>query len=154
MKTPSWGRSTKLPASRVVCSDHSKPTPRPRIGKKRLQRRKLAPPRDSGLSFSGGACVRRSVHSLENSLLNLHSVLGDSKVYGCDCYFVPEGAKSSRQRPGAFVLGLGIRFNALLDKSHPLMQDLPDHAAESMCDCPDRGLIAQPGQQTPEHDLK
>src|SRR5882672_9893430 len=90
---------------------------------------------------------RRS-HSLENSLLNLHSVFGDSKVYGCDCDFVPEFAKRSRQHPGAFVLGLGIRFAALLDKSHPLMQDLPNHTAEPMGDGPDGRLIAQPRQQT------
>jgi hypothetical protein len=74
----------------------------------------------------------RPLHSLENSLLNLDSVFGDSKVYGCDCDFVPELAKRSRQHPGAFALGLGIRFDAVFDKSHLLVQDLPNHAAESM----------------------
>jgi hypothetical protein len=61
---------------------------------------------------------------------------------------VAELAKRSRPHPGALLLGFGIRFAALLDKSHPLRQDLPNHAAESMCDCPNGGLIAQPRQQT------
>ncbi|HZD95567.1 MAG TPA: hypothetical protein VE133_14990, partial [Candidatus Sulfotelmatobacter sp.] len=34
------------------------------------------------------------------------------------------------------------------------MQDLPNQTAEPMGDGPDGGLIAQPGQQTPEHHLK
>src|SRR6266403_3062089 len=36
----------------------------------------------------------------------------------------------------------------------PLMQDLPNHTAEPMGDGPDGRLIAQPRQQTAEHDLK
>ena len=62
------------------------------------------------------------LHSLENPLLDLHSLFGDSKVYGCDCDFIPELAKRSRQHPGAFVLGLGIRFDSVFDKSHPLVK--------------------------------
>ena len=93
-------------------------------------------------------------YSVENPFLHLHSVFGGTKVYGCDCDLVAELAKRSRQHPGALLLGLGIRFAALLDKFHPLMQDLSNHAAEPMGDGPDGGLIAQPRQQTPEHGLK
>lgn len=83
-------------------------------------------------------------YSVENPPLHLHSVFGSSGVYGCDCDVVPELRKGSRQHPGALLLGLGIRFDALLDKPNPLMQDLSDYTAESMCDCPDRGLIPEP----------
>ena len=76
--------------------------------------------------------------------LHLRGLLGHSWVYGRDGDLVAKLAKRSHQHPGACFLGLGIRFAALLDKSHPLMQDLPNHAAESMCDCPEGGLIAQP----------
>src|SRR6266851_1301674 len=78
-----------------------------------------------------------------NRPLDLHSVFGGSWV-GCDCDVVPELAKGSCQHPGALLLSLGIRFGALLDKSNPFVQDLPNHAAESMGDCPDGGLIAEP----------
>ena len=74
----------------------------------------------------------------------MRGLLGHSWVYGRDGDLVAKLAKRSHQHPGACFLGLGIRFAALLDKSHPLMQDLPNHAAESMCDCPEGGLIAQP----------
>ncbi len=47
-------------------------------------------------------------------------------------------------------LSLGIRFDAMLDKSNPLMQNLPKHAAESMGNGPDGGLIAEAGHQTAE----
>ena len=94
------------------------------------------------------------VNSVENPLLRLQFVCRGNRVYGCDCDFVPKLAKGSRQHLSAFLLGPGIRLAALLDKSHPLMQDLPNHAAEPMGDCPDRGLIAKPRQQTPEHRLK
>jgi hypothetical protein len=77
---------------------------------------------------SSESLVRSQLHSVENPLLHLHSVFGGSKIYGCDCDFVPELAKRSRQHPGAFVLGLGIRFDAVLDKSNPLVQDLPNHS--------------------------
>src|SRR5882762_73179 len=103
-----------------------------------------------------GSCDARvrgrvSNHSLENPPLLLHS---RSKVCGCDCDLVAELAKRLRQPPGVSHLGLGIRFDAVLYKPHPLMQDLPHHTAEPMGDGPDGGLIAQPGQQTPEHHLK
>jgi Domain of unknown function (DUF4411) len=94
------------------------------------------------------------MHSVENPPLHLQPVCGGNWVYGCDCDFVAELAKRSRQHLSAFLLGLGIRFAALLDKSHPLVQYLPNHAAEPMSDNPDGGLIAQPRQQTPEHRLK
>src|SRR3984893_18387059 len=93
-------------------------------------------------------------HSVENPLLHLHSVFCRSGVYGCDCDLVPELAKGSRQHAGALLLSLRIRFGALLDKSNPLMQDLPRHATEPMGDWPDGGLIAQSRQQTPERCLK
>jgi hypothetical protein len=62
--------------------------------------------------------------------------------------------RRSRQHLGAFLLRLGIRLAALLDKSHPLMQDLSDHAARADERRPNSGLIAHPRQQTPEHSLK
>jgi len=77
-------------------------------------------------------------HSLENPPLHLHS---RSKVCGCDCDLVAELAKRLRQPPGVSHLGLGIRFDAVLYKPHPLMQDLPHHTAEPMGDGPDGGLI-------------
>src|ERR1700694_1989942 len=80
--------------------------------------------------------------------------LSGTKVYGCDYDLVAELAKRLCQPPGVSLLSLRIRFAALLDKSHSLMQDLPNHAAEPMGDGPDGGLIAQPRQQTPEHRLK
>ena len=66
-------------------------------------------------------------HSLENSLLNLHSVLGDSKVYGCDCDLVPKFAEGSRQHLGAFPLFSGTHFAALLDECR---EDILNHAYE------------------------
>src|SRR5882762_1023123 len=88
------------------------------------------------------------------TLLHLHSVFGGCKIYGCDCDLVAELAKRLRQPPSGSLLSLGIRFVALLDKSNAFMQDLPNQAADPMGDGPDGGLIAQPGQQTPEHNLK
>ena len=78
-------------------------------------------------------------------LLHLDCVFGSSGVYGSDCNLVPELAKGSRQHPGALLLGLGIKFVALLNKSHPLMQDLPNHTAEAMGHGPDGGLAAETG---------
>src|SRR5258705_12174955 len=95
----------------------------------------------------------QSLHRRKSiALLDLHSVFGGSWV-GCDCDVVPELAKGSCQHTGALLLSLGVRFGALLDKSNPFVQDLPNHAAESMGDCPDGGLIAEPRYQTPEHRL-
>jgi hypothetical protein len=42
----------------------------------------------------------------------------------------------------------------MLDKSNSLMQDLPNQTTEPMGYGPDGGLIAQPRQQTSEHNLK
>ena len=93
-------------------------------------------------------------NSVENPPLRLQPVCAGNRVYRCDCDLVAKLAKCSRQHLSAFLLSLGIRFAALLDKSHPLMQDLPNHTAEPMGNGPDGGLIAQPRQQTPEHRLK
>src|SRR5271157_4906466 len=93
--------------------------------------------------------------SVENhTALGLHRLCGHSWVYGGEGDVVAELAKGSRQIAGAVLADLGIRFAALLDKSHSLMQDLPNDAAEPMGDCPDGTLVAQSRQQTPEHGLK
>src|SRR6266853_1344591 len=83
-----------------------------------------------------GSCDARvrgrvSIHSLENPPLRLQPACGGSRVYGCDCDLVAKLAKCSRQHLSAFLLSPGIRFAALLDKSHPLMQDLPNHTLEN-----------------------
>src|SRR5215813_5488088 len=72
---------------------------------------------------------------------------------GGDGNVVAELAKSSCQSAGAVLAELGIRFAALLDISHPLMQNLPNQEAEPMCDCPDGRLVSQARQRTPEHRL-
>jgi hypothetical protein len=74
-------------------------------------------------------------NSVENPPLRLQAVCGGNRAYRCDCDLVAKLAKRSRQHLSAFLLGPGIRFAALLDKSHPLMQDLPDHTAEPMDYC-------------------
>ena len=86
--------------------------------------------------------------------LGLHCLLDDSRVYGGNGDIVAELAKGSCQSAGAALANLGFRLAALLDISHPLMQDLPNHAAEAMGDCPDGRLVTQARQQTPEHRLK
>ena len=48
----------------------------------------------------------------------------------------------------------GIAFCTLFDELNPLMQDLPDDAAEPIGDGPNGRLIAQSRQQTPEHRLE
>jgi len=48
----------------------------------------------------------------------------------------------------------GIAFCTLFDELNPLMQDLPDDAAEPMGDGPNGRLIAQSRQQSPEHRLE
>jgi hypothetical protein len=63
--------------------------------------------REINFDLSPEMAMQVLFHSLENSLLNLHSVLGDSKVYACDCDFVPKLAKGSRQQLSAFLLGFG-----------------------------------------------
>jgi hypothetical protein len=49
---------------------------------------------------------------------------------------------------------LWFGFDALLDVADSLMKNLPDQAAQAMCDGPDSGLITQTRQQTPEDCLK
>src|SRR5258708_32551723 len=97
-----------------------------------------------------------SVRSLRRKSppLHLYPHFGCSWVSGCDGDVVAELAKGSRQNPGALLPNLRVRFAALLDESHSLMQDLPNYAAEPMGDCPNGRLIAQPWQQTPEYRLK
>ena len=96
----------------------------------------------------------RRLHSLENPLLDLDTPCGGNLVYGCNCDFVAELAQYPRQHSSPLLFGLRIRFATLLDKPHPVMQDLPDETAETMGNGPDGGLIAQAGQQTPEQRLK
>jgi hypothetical protein len=96
---------------------------RPEYALSRLQPQDVrvvtTPPWGWNCETCGITYVIRPEHSLENFPLNLHSVLGDSRVYGCDCDFVPKLTKGSRQHLSAFLLGPGIRLAALLDKSHP-----------------------------------
>jgi hypothetical protein len=47
---------------------------------------------------------------------------------------------------GTFLLFSGIHFAALLDKSHPFMQDLRNYATEPMDNGPDGGLTACGGE--------
>ena len=88
--------------------------------------------------------LRMGEHSVENPLPHLHSAFGGSEVYGCDCDRIAELAKRLHHPPGVSLLSLRINFDTVLDKSNSLMQDLPNHAAESMGDGPNGGLIAQP----------
>src|SRR3981081_594499 len=82
------------------------------------------------------------------------SSLGDKLVYGGDCELIAELTKGSRQQLGALFLFPRAYFAALLDESHPFMQDLPNDATEPICNGPDGGLIAEAGHQTAEHNLK
>ena len=92
------------------------------------------------------------VHSVENqSEVRLNRLFSISWIYGSDLDVVSELAEGSCQTPGAMLLQLGIAFHTLFDESNSLMQDLPNHAAEPMGDCPNGRLIAQPGQQTTDH---
>jgi len=75
-------------------------------------------------------------------------------VYGGDGDLIAELAEGSRQHLSTFFLFSGTDLDALLDKSHSLMQDLPNETTEPMGNRPDGGLIAEAGQQTPEHGLK
>src|SRR6266576_3688847 len=75
-------------------------------------------------------------------------------VYGGDCDLIAELTKGSRQQLGALFLFPRAYFAALLDESHPFMQDLPNDATEPMGNGPDGGLIAEAGHQTAEHNLK
>src|SRR6516162_9818693 len=104
--------------------------------------RQPIPFRTDALRADGRQPRRKS--SWRSTSLRRRRAFGCGRVYGADGDVITELAKGSRQDPGALLLSLGIRFLALLDKSNPLMQDLPKHAAESMGDCPDGGLIAQP----------
>jgi hypothetical protein len=84
-----------------------------------------------------------SLHSVENHLLYLDSVCGRNLVYGCDGELVSELAKCSSENVRPFLFGLRINFGASLDKSHTLMQDLPNQTAETMGDGP-RSLTYSP----------
>ena len=67
---------------------------------------------------------------------------------------VTELAKCSCQGLRTMLLQFGIAVYTLFDEPNPLMQDLPDDAAEPMGDGPYGRLIAQSRQQTPEHRLE
>jgi hypothetical protein len=75
-------------------------------------------------------------------------------VYGGDGYFKAVLAEGSRQHLSTFLLFSRTHFVALLDKSNSFMQDPPNWTTEPMGYLPDGGLIAQAGQQTPEHGLR
>src|SRR5271157_3425461 len=98
-------------------------------------------------------------HSVENhSASHLHPSFGCRWAYRCNCDVVTKLTECSRQNLGALLSDLGVGFGALLDESNSFMQacmqDLPNHAAQPVGDCPDGGFVAQPRQQTPEHRLK
>src|SRR5262245_32060480 len=82
------------------------------------------------------------------------SRLGAKLVYGGDGDLIAELTKGSGQHLGALFRFSRTYFVALLDESHPFMQDLPNDATESMGHGPDGGLIAEARHQTPEHNLK
>jgi hypothetical protein len=84
----------------------------------------------------------------------LDNKLGCKLVYGGDGYLIAKLAKCSRQHLSALLLFSGCDFGALLDEAQAFMQDLPNETTKPMSHGPDGGLIAQAGQQTPEHDLK
>src|SRR5438477_7269030 len=100
------------------------------------------------------AVVTSPLRSVENPSPDLNSRLGRKLVYGGDGYLIAELTKGSRQHLGTLFLFPGTHFAALLDISHPFMQDLPNYATEPMGNGPDGGLIAEPGHQTAEHHLK
>src|SRR5213594_298987 len=79
------------------------------------------------------------------SIPDLNSRLGSKLVYGGDGYLIAELTKGSRQHLGTLFLFPGTHFAALLDISHPFMQDLPNYATEPMGNGPDGGLIAEAG---------
>src|SRR6202007_896471 len=98
----------------------------------------------------------RTGHYTPSKILcwDLDNRIGRKLVYGGDGYLIAKLAKCSRQHLSTFFLFSGTDFVALLDKSHSFMQDLPNETTEPMSHRPDGGLIAQAGQQTPEHGLK
>src|SRR5215831_4021409 len=59
---------------------------------------------------------------------DLNSRVGRKLVYGSDGDLIAELTKGSRQHLGTLLLFPGTDFVALLDKSHPFMQDLPNDA--------------------------
>jgi hypothetical protein len=75
-------------------------------------------------------------------------------VYGSDGDLITKLTKGSREQLGSLLLFPGTDFAAVLDKSHPFMQDLPNDTTEPMGNGPDDGLIAEAGHQTAEHSLK
>ena len=58
-------------------------------------------------------------------------------VYGGDGDLIAELTKSSRQHLGALLLFPRTYFVALLDISHPFVQDLPNDATEAMGNRPE-----------------
>src|SRR5215469_11490530 len=76
------------------------------------------------------------------------SRFGSKLTYGGDGDLIAELTKGSRQHLGTLFLFSRTYFVALLDESHPFMQDLPNDATEPMSNGPDGGLIAEAGHQT------
>ena len=85
---------------------------------------------------------------------DLNNRLGNKLVYGGNSDLIAELTKGSRQHLGTLFLFSRTYFVALLDESHPFMQDLPNDATEPMGNGPDGGLVAEAGHQTAEHNLK
>ena|SRR5215469_7953910 len=104
----------------------------------------------------GHAVIRRniSITLRRKSSPDLNNRLGGKLVYGGDGDLIAELTKGSRQHLGPLLLFPRTCFAALLDIPHPFMQDLPNYATETMGNCPNGGLIAEPGHQTAEHNLK
>src|SRR5436309_2673584 len=100
-----------------------------------------------------GNCRKIAITLRRKSIPDL-SRFGRKFVYGGDGYLIAEFTKGSRQHLGTLFLFPGTHITALLDISHPFMQDLPNYATEPMGNGPDGGLIAEAGHQTAEHHLK
>jgi len=83
-------------------------------------------------------------------LLRRCCIFGCRCVDGADCNVVTELAKGSCQTPRTVLPQFRVAFHTLFDESNPLMQDLPNYAAEPMGNGPNGRLIAQARQQTPE----
>src|SRR5262245_21261004 len=73
---------------------------------------------------------------------DLNNRLGGKLVYRGDGDLIAELTKGPRQHLGTLLLFPRTHFAALLDESHPFMQDLPNYATEPMGNGPNRGLIA------------
>jgi hypothetical protein len=87
-----------------------------------------------GLLAANDVELVERVHERFQEARSSSAVQGDSEV---------GGISQSIACMSALLFGPGIRFAALLDKSHPLMQDLPNDTAQAMSHGPDGGLVAE-----------